>query len=37
MYNVPTGLVGDENIGESVDDAAVREVYEESGLRIDKT
>jgi ADP-ribose pyrophosphatase YjhB (NUDIX family) len=37
MYNVPTGLVGDENIGESVDDAAVREVYEEAGLRIDKT
>lgn len=36
LYNVPTGLVGDENIGESVDDAAVREVYEESGLRIDK-
>ena len=36
MYNVPTGLVGDENIGESVEDAAVREVQEESGLRIDK-
>ena len=35
-YNVPTGLVGDNYFGESVEDAAVREVYEEAGLLISK-
>lgn len=33
-YNVPTGLVGDKNYGESTSDAAVREVREESGIVI---
>ncbi len=33
-YNVPTGLVGDSIYGESVLDAAAREVKEESGLSI---
>ena len=37
MYNVPTGLVGDNDYNESVEDASVREVYEESGLRISKS
>ena len=36
QYNVPTGLVGDENIDETIDDAAIREVYEEAGLRLSK-
>ena len=33
-YNVPTGLVGDVNPYETIEDAAVREVGEESGLKI---
>ena len=36
MYNVPTGLVGDNDYNESVEDAAVREVSEEAGLTISK-
>jgi 8-oxo-dGTP pyrophosphatase MutT (NUDIX family) len=36
MYNVPTGLVGDNDYNESVEDAAVREVSEEAGLAISK-
>lgn len=36
LYNVPTGLVGDEYEGEEIDDAAIREVYEEAGLSISK-
>lgn len=35
-YNVPTGLVGDINPYETIEDAAVREVAEESGLMISK-
>ena len=35
LYNVPTGQVGDKIFDESVEDAAVREVREESGLIID--
>jgi len=34
LYNVPTGQVGDKYFDESVEDAAVREVKEESGLII---
>lgn len=37
LYNVPTGQVGDKVFDESVEDAAVREVREESGLVIDTT
>ena len=33
-YNVPTGVIGDEYFGESPSDAAVREVREESGIKI---
>lgn len=36
MYNVPTGLVGDNDYNESVEDAAIREVSEEAGLTISK-
>ena len=36
-YNVPTGLVGDNYFNETVEDAAVREVYEEAGLSISKS
>jgi len=35
-YNVPTGLVGDHDFNESVEDAAIREVQEEAGLSISK-
>ena len=34
LYNVPTGQVGDKIFDESVEDAAVREVREESGINI---
>lgn len=34
MYNVPTGQVGDKYYDETVEDAAVREVSEESGINI---
>lgn len=34
LYNVPTGQVGDKIFDETVEDAAVREVREESGLLI---
>jgi len=37
LYNVPTGQVGDKIFDETVEDAAVREVREESGLFIDKS
>lgn len=37
LYNVPTGQVGDKIFDESVEDAAVREVKEESGIFIDKS
>lgn len=36
-YNVPTGQVGDKIFDETVEDAAVREVREESGIIIDKS
>ena len=36
LYNVPTGLVGDSYIDEEIDDAAIREVYEEAGISISK-
>ena len=36
LYNVPTGLVGDNYADEKIDDAAVREVYEEAGISIPK-
>ena len=34
LYNVPTGQVGDKIYGETVEDAAAREVSEESGINI---
>lgn len=37
LYNVPTGQVGDKIYGETVMDAAAREVSEESGIRIDQS
>lgn len=37
LYNVPTGQVGDKIYDESVEDAAVREVREESGINIDQS
>jgi len=37
LYNVPTGQVGDKIYGETVTDAAVREVSEESGINIDQS
>ena len=37
LYNVPTGQVGDKIYGESVMDAAAREVSEESGINIDQS
>lgn len=37
LYNVPTGQVGDKIFDETVEDAAVREVREESGIFIDKS
>ena len=37
LYNVPTGQVGDKIFDETVTDAAVREVREESGLVIDQS
>ena len=37
LYNVPTGQVGDKIFDETVADAAVREVREESGLVIDQS
>lgn len=37
LYNVPTGQVGDKIFDETVTDAAVREVREESGLAIDSS
>ena len=35
LYNVPTGQVGDKFFDETVEDAAAREVKEESGIIID--
>jgi 8-oxo-dGTP pyrophosphatase MutT (NUDIX family) len=37
LYNVPTGQVGDKIYGETVTDAAAREVSEESGININQS
>lgn len=34
-YNVPTGMIGDHYYGETPEEAAVREVSEESGVMVD--